>query len=98
MATTTGLVQRVKLNYDLATAWVFIGPTSTNTTLFAVQFHPNTIGNFDFNEREAAFLKLMVEQLIAGMLAQREVTVHHATNDSRVSAVELSITGGLMPP
>jgi hypothetical protein len=98
MASTTGLVQKIKLNYDLGVTWVFIGPTTTNTQLFFLQFNSASIAFFKNNEREAAFSSLMVEQLASAMLAQREVTVYHAANDSRISAVELSVTSGLMPP
>ena len=98
MASTTGLVQKIKLSYDFTVAWVFIGPTATNTQLFSLQFNKNNIGNFVNTEREAAFLKLMVEQLVSGMLAQRQVTVYHAENDSAITAVEVSVAGGLMPP
>ena len=98
MATTTGLVQKVKLNYGFGVAWAFIGPTTTNTRLFYVAFNTNGIGLFKNEEREASFLSLMVEQLISSMVAQREVTVYHGASDSQITAVEVSVTGGLMPP
>ncbi len=98
MASTTDLVQKIKLDHGFAVAWVFMGPTTTNTQLFYVPFFIDSIGFFKNNEREAAFSNLMVEQLASSMLDQREVTVYHAKGDSSISVVELSITGGLMPP
>lgn len=98
MASTTGLVQKVKLNYGLSVAWAYIGPTTTNTQLFYVGFNTDGIAFFKNEQREAAFLSLMVEQLISGMLNQREVTVYHADGDSLITAVETAVTGGLMPP
>jgi len=98
MASTTGLVQNIKLSYNFTVAWVSIGPTATNTQLFSLQFSRDNIGSFVNNQREAAFLKLMVEQLVSGMLAQREVTVYHEDGESAITAVEVSVAGGLMPP
>ena len=44
MASTTGLVQLVKLNYDLACVWVYIGPTNTNVQVFFLYFNNENIG------------------------------------------------------
>lgn len=97
MATTTGLVHKVKLNYALSVAWAYIGPSATNSQLFFVLFSSESIAFFKNEQREAAFLSLMVEQLISGMLAQREVTVYHGDQDSQITAVEVAVAGGLMP-
>ena len=97
-AVTTGLVQKIKLNYDYGYVGVYIGPTPSNAQLFCVDFRRPDIGSFGNNQREAAFLKLMVEQLFSCMLAQREVAIYHAEDGSTITDVEVGVAGGLMPP
>lgn len=94
MASTKGLIQLIKLNYDLETVWVYIGPTTTDIQLFFLNFNNNDIGGFGNNDREAVFLKSMLDQLVSSMLAQREVTVYHADDNSNIYAVEISAAGG----
>jgi hypothetical protein len=79
MASTTGLVQKVKLTSQLA--WVYIGNTPTNNELFNVPFDSGTTAN------EAALLASMVDTLTSCMVRGRQVEVFHESNSSAITTI-----------
>jgi hypothetical protein len=85
MAQTRGLVQRIKVepsppgNLDIC--WVYIGPSPTNTTLFA-------IGLLDTGP--GSHLRRSIGEAITGALfARREVIITHPQNSWAITALEV---------
>lgn len=82
MATTKGLVQRIKTGTG-GTTWVYLGPAPNNTQLLFVPFPAN------LTAAELAARSSMVDALTTAMMVHREVTVTTADGGSQVSQVDI---------
>jgi hypothetical protein len=80
MAQITGLVHQVKYDPMLDTAFVWVGPTSTDTVLCAIQI---TVGD---DPSTAQIKGSMIDGLTAAMLSGRSVTL--SIDDDNPAAVE----------
>jgi hypothetical protein len=82
MPETRGLVQRIKLDPDFPDGyWVYIGPSPTNTTLFA-------IGLGDTDPRVMRRTS-MITALNGALFARREVIVTHAQNSWVIEGLQI---------
>jgi hypothetical protein len=82
MAQTVGPIQRLKVTSPPILAWVYVGPTATNTELFAV-VEPNNSGPED-----AAAYASMVDALSAAFVTRRDVIITHDPNQALISFIE----------
>jgi hypothetical protein len=80
MALVTGFVQQVKYNPVLDTAFVWVGPTSSDTVLCYVRI---TAGD---DQREALIKSSMIDGLTTAMLTGRSVTL--STDDDNPSSID----------
>jgi hypothetical protein len=80
MALATGFVQQMKYSPILSTAFVWIGPTSSDTVLCYVQI---TAGD---DQPEALIKSSMIDGLTTAMLTGRSVTL--SVDDDNPSSVE----------
>jgi hypothetical protein len=80
MAQVTGLVQQVKYDPMLDTAFVWVGPTSADTVLCYIQI---TAGD---DEPTAQVKGSMIDGLTAAMLSGRSVTL--STDDDNPASIE----------
>ncbi len=67
MGQVTGLVQQVKYNPLLDVAFIWVGPTSTNTTLYYV------LRRYSDDEPQASIKESMIDALTAAMFNRRAV-------------------------
>jgi hypothetical protein len=79
----TGLVQQVKINPSLDVAFVWLGPTTSNTVLYYVLI------DRDSDEVEAAIRCSMIDALTAAAFSGHTVTL--ATDPSNASSI-LTVT------
>jgi hypothetical protein len=83
MAETTGLVQRLTVAPQFATACAWIGPTPANTALLFVTRlagDPAEIG---------AFRSSMIDALTAAAVSRREVVATHGTGSGRITGLRI---------
>jgi hypothetical protein len=82
MAETRGVVQRLKLTSGSILAWVYIGPSPTNTKLLLVkQDAADPAGT--------AFRTSMAEALSGALVSRREVIATHADNDAAITMLQI---------
>lgn len=83
MAQTIGLVQRLKVTAPPILAWVYIGPTSNNTTFLFVN-QPAGLPS-----EEVAYRATMVDALSTAAIVGHEVRATHASAGSEITMVEI---------
>ena len=88
MATTTGLVQRLSIvpgtGDSASVACVWIGPSPSNTELFAV----NRLGD---DTTQAGDLKTsIVNALATAQASRREVSVVHGDSDGIITSITIN--------
>jgi hypothetical protein len=82
MAATQGLVHRLKLVPGPFLAWVYIGPTATDTTLLlVVQDEPT-------DAVDVAFRASMADALSAALATRQEVTAIHGDNNATITQLD----------
>jgi hypothetical protein len=82
MAETRGLVQRVKLDPTFQDGyWVYVGPSPTNTTLFAV-------GIGDQNPQVLRRTTMAV-LLTGALVSRREVIITHGASTFQIAGLEV---------
>lgn len=83
MAQTIGLVQRLKVTPPRILAWVYIGPTPTDTDLLLIlqDSHPTP--------EDAAANASMVDALAYALVSKQEVIATHGSSDILITTVEL---------
>jgi len=86
MATTEGLVQRLKLTTGAVLAWAYIGPTSTSTTLLLVM--QDSAGD----PAEVAFRASMAEALSAALASRQEVVATHEDDSAAITQLQIVAT------
>jgi hypothetical protein len=80
-----GLVQRIKLVPDIPDfVWVYIGPSPTNTTLFAINLDGAHPANPEILRRRS-----MIETLNGALFARREVIVYTEEGSYDIYNVEV---------
>jgi hypothetical protein len=80
-----GLVQRIKLVPDIPDfVWVYIGPSPTNTTLFAINLDGAHPANPEILRRRS-----MIETLNGALFARREVIVTHPQGGFGIIGLEV---------
>lgn len=82
MATTKGLVQRIKTG-TANTVWVYIGAAPTQVQLLFVPFR-STLSSADLVARSS-----MVDALTTAMMVHREVSVSYGDDNSEISTVTI---------
>lgn len=83
MAETTGLVQRLTVAPNFATACAWIGPTPANTALLFVTRLPGASADI------GAFHSSMVDALTAAAVSRREVVATHAAASGRITGLRI---------
>ena len=83
MAQTSGLVQRLKLTNTPVLAWVYIGPSSSDTELLWI-LEPSGLGPED-----AAFRGAMAEALSSALVGEQEVIASHADDGAEITGLEI---------
>lgn len=75
MAQVTGLIQQIKFNPILDTAFVWLGPNSNNTTLYYLQTNDGD------GDAETAVKLSLIDGLSVAMLSGRTVTLTTASSN-----------------
>jgi len=83
MAQTTGLVQKLTVAPDFATACAWIGPTPANTALLFVARQAGEPAE------KGAFLSSMVDALTAAAVSRREVVASHGSDSGRITGLRI---------
>lgn len=82
MAQTSGLIQRLKWEASANAVYAFIGPTPSDTSLFAIFFEP---GDFTAQASRRAMSALLARAHAAGL----PVTVTHASGMTEIEGVDV---------
>ncbi len=83
MAETQGLVQKLKILPDSSLAFVYIGPTPTNTALLFISRPSSDSPNV------GAFKNNMVDAMAAAQVAHREVVAVHGDSSSLITDMRI---------
>lgn len=83
MAETKGLVQQLKVTPALVIAWVWIGPTPTNTEVLYILRPSDAAANV------GEFQNSMVDALAAALVNRREVAAIHGESDAEITTLRI---------
>ena len=86
MAQTIGLVQRLKITNPPILAWVYVGPSPSDTEFLFIPQPPNPV------PEDAAYRGSIVDALSAALVAQHEVKATHADDGAEITALEILAT------
>jgi hypothetical protein len=83
MAETQGLVQKLKILPASSLAFVYIGPTPTNTSLLLISRSSSD------SAEVGAFKSNMVDAMAAAQFAHREVVAVHDASSSQITDMRI---------
>ncbi len=83
MAETRGLVQKLKILPTGSVAYVYVGPSATNTTLLYISRSPND------SAAQGAFKNSMLDAISAALVNRREVVATHGDTDSQITDMRI---------
>jgi hypothetical protein len=83
MAQTRGFVHRLKVTSPSILAWVYVGPTATDTELLLV------MAPLNLSAVDAAYRASMADALAVALSANKEVVAFHPDNSAEITSVHM---------